>query len=220
MMELPKNGDIIGGSRKKIKQKMTNRIPGTLQTIIDLMAKLPGLGPRSARRTMLYLLHHKDTMRKIINALCEVESTVTKCEKCNNIDIQTPCHICRNERRDKSIICIVENIGELWAMERSLAFKGNYYVLGGLLSALEGMTPENLQLAKLENRIIHDEVKEIIIAISATLDGQTTAYYIADALSKYDIKVSRLAFGIPIGAELEYMDEGTLSIALKLRQNL
>ncbi len=192
-----------------------------INQLISLIAKLPGLGQRSARRISLHLLENKEATYKLASCLDKTMSEIKSCEICGNIDSISPCNVCIDEQREHTTICIVESISDLWAIERSKIFKGKYHVLGHLLSALNNITPENLHLNKLTQRIEDKKVKEIIIAISATLDGQTTCYYIMDMLAKFsDLKVTRLAFGIPIGAELEYMDEGTLSIALQLRQTL
>lgn len=191
-----------------------------LQPLIDIIAKLPGLGPRSARRIVLHLLNKPDLIASMIQSLSDTKENILECDICRNIDVQSPCSICIDQNRDASTLCVVESVGELWAMERSSGFKGKYHILGGLLSTIDNITPEKLSMKQLLNRISSTGIKEVIIAISATLDGQTTAYYITDMLSESNVVVSRLAFGIPIGAELEYMDEGTLSIALKLRQEI
>jgi len=189
-----------------------------LERLIKTLAKLPGLGPRSARRAALHLIKNKETQLKQLSDLllrCHAEMQV--CEVCSNIDTISPCHICCDIRRDGSSICIIEEVADLWALERGGIFKGKYHVLGGTLSAIEGRGPEELGLGKLLARIKTDNVSEIILATNVTVEGQTTAHYITEQVRPLGIKISRLAQGIPIGGELDYMDEGTLSAAMKTR---
>ena len=194
-------------------------ISSTLDHLIKLIAKLPSLGPRSSQRIVLSLLHNKNLLVDIARTLEKVEQEIKFCEECGNVDITSPCKVCMSNLRDKTIICIVENIQNLWAIERGKCFNGLYHVIGGTISAIHGRMPQNLNISSLKQRVENNkEIAEIIIATSSNLDGQTTAHYIADMLEPYKLKISHLAHGIPIGAELEYMDEGTISVALKLRQ--
>lgn len=190
-----------------------------IEQLIYVFSKLPGMGPRSARRIVLHLLKDKETrMESLITSLKNAADNVQKCKICNNLDSCNPCSICESSMRDKSSIAIVETVADLWAIERSNMFKGYYHVLGGVLSATSSNTPDQLGLNKLKTRIIDNGFKEVIIATNSTLDGQTTAFYITDMLKDLDIKITRLASGIPIGGELDYLDEGTLSAAFSLRQ--
>ncbi len=189
-----------------------------LERLIKTLAKLPGLGPRSARRAALHLVKNKETQLKQLSDLllrCHAEMQV--CAVCGNIDTVSPCYICQDERRSDSSICIVEEVADLWALERGGVFKGKYHVLGGTLSAIEARGPEELGLGKLLMRIKTDNVEEIILATNVTVEGQTTAHYITEQARPLGVKISRLAQGIPIGGELDYMDEGTLSAAMKAR---
>lgn len=190
----------------------------SLDEMIKLIGKLPGLGPRSARRIALHLLKNTEKLMKPLSKSIEaVSEDVVKCGKCGNLDSQNPCYICEDESRDRSTLCIVEDVDDLWAIERGDYFKGVYHVLGGNLSALDGRTPESLNLDIIPNRVKEEEFDEVIIATSATLEGQNTGFYISDLLKPLNIKSSRLAHGIPVGAELDYMDEGTLAMAMKMR---
>ena len=191
-----------------------------VEKLVYLLSKLPGLGPRSARRLCLYLLQDKETRVKLlINALQETFDNTKECEICSNIDSETPCNICTNEARDKAIIAVVETVAESWAIERSGIFKGKYHILGGTLSSTSKSSPEELGLDRLKDRITQDKIEEVIIATNATLEGQTTAFFIMDYLQEFDIKISRLASGIPVGGELDYLDEGTLTAAIASRQS-
>lgn len=193
---------------------------GPLQHLIKAFARLPGLGPRSARRIVLHLLKgKKNNLLELANMLADVAKNVKSCPKCGNIDVVIPCSICTNAQRDHTTLCVVEDVVDLWAMERNGIFKGVYHVLGGSLSAIDGRTPQTLNFNSLVNRVMDDAVKEVIVATNSTLDGQTTGFYIVDILKKYDIKITRLAHGIPIGAELDYLDEGTIIHALQSRQS-
>ncbi len=189
-----------------------------LENLINRLSRLPGLGQRSARRIVFELLKNKQKFLKpIIEELQNVDQHIQTCETCGNIDLSKQCHICRNPERNKNLLCIVENIPDLWALERSGIYNGQYHVLGGVLSAIDGINPNQLNIPSLENRVSLSEKTEIIIAISATLDGQTTAHYLFKLLSKYGNKITRLAHGVPIGGELDYLDDGTIIQALKGR---
>lgn len=190
-----------------------------IDQLIYLFSKLPGLGNRSARRIVLYLLQDKDVrLKTLINNLIEIDKKIVKCEICSNIDTENICHICSSEYRDKSVIAIVETVAELWAMERSGNFKGLYHVLGHNLSAASRQNPSIFRLPELLDRCFKENIQEVIIATNSTLEGQTTAYFITEYLKEHPAKISRLASGIPIGGELDYLDEGTLSAAINLRQ--
>ena len=190
----------------------------SLEQLIRTFSKLPGLGPKSAKRIALHLIQNKSNLLKLSQFLEMVSDEIQICNTCFNIDIYNPCQICISEKRDKNIICIVENISDLWAIEKSKTYQGIYHVLGGALSAIDGNTPDKLNLDNLLTKVKDLSIKEVIIATNSTLEGQTTAHYIAKLLEGLDLKISRLANGIPIGTELDYIDEGTLSLALKLRQ--
>ena len=191
----------------------------SLDHLIQLLAKLPGLGPRSARRAALYLIKRREALlTPLARALEDVAETVRTCSTCGNLDTADPCPVCTDARRDASLICVVEDVADLWALERAATFRGHYHVLGGTLSALDGIGPEDLDIPRLVGRASADGVNEVILATSATVDGQTTAHYIADRLAGCDVTVSRLAHGVPVGGELDYLDEGTLTAALKARR--
>jgi recombination protein RecR len=193
-------------------------IGSEIERLIQLLSKLPGLGPRSARRAALALLKKRDTMLEpLADALREAADAILTCEVCGNLDTQSPCSICRDPRRDPHILCVVEDVADLWALERAGVFRGRYHVLGGALSALDGVTPERLNVANLLERA-GQGVDEVILAMNATVEGQTTAHYLMDLLG--DMKVTRLAHGVPVGGELDYLDEGTLSAAFKARRAL
>jgi recombination protein RecR len=191
-----------------------------LENLMTMMSKLPGFGPKSARRAVLHMVKFPhQLMLPLAEALKIVAEEVKLCSICQNIDVTPICSICHDQSRDPTILCVVESVSDLWAMERAASFKGRYHVLGGTLSAIEGRTPESLQLYKIAERLeAHPEIKEVIIATNATLEGETTAYYIVDMIRPYGPHVSHLAHGIPIGGELDYMDEGTISLAFKMRQ--
>ena len=189
-----------------------------LESLIKRLSKLPGLGQRSARRIVFDLLKDKHKFLKpIIEELKNVDENIKNCETCGNIDVSNQCNICRDPNRNRDILCIVENIPDLWALERSGIYNGLYHVLGGVLSAIDGINPRQLNIPSLESRVSSSNKTEIIIAISATLDGQTTAHYLFKLLSKYGNKITRLAHGVPIGGELDYLDEGTIIQAMKGR---
>jgi recombination protein RecR len=192
-----------------------------VERLIQLLARLPGLGPRSARRAALHLLKKKETlMEPLTQALETVAETVRTCSVCGNIDTVDPCAICADDRRDPSVICVLEEVGDLWALERTGSFKGRYHVLGGHLSALDGIGPEDLNIAKLVERAGQETAKEIILATNLTVDGQTTAHYIAERLAPTGVAVTRLAHGVPVGGELDYLDDGTLTAALRARRSV
>ncbi|SCA55627.1 gap repair protein [Candidatus Terasakiella magnetica] len=192
-----------------------------IEQLIQILSKLPGLGPRSARRAALHLVKKKEVLLSpLSHALQRVEETVKTCSTCGNLDATDPCTICTDGRRDDSVICVVQDVADLWALERSNSFKGRYHVLGGTLSALDGIGPEDLKIDTLVNRAQSSLVTEVILATSATVDGQTTAHYIADCLENCDVSVSGLAHGVPVGGELDYLDDGTLSAALSARRKM
>lgn len=191
-----------------------------IEKLIKLVAKLPSLGNRSARRIVLHLLQKKESLfLPLIAAMNEVANNIRTCEICGNYDTSSPCAIC-SSGRENGILCVVQDVADLWAMERVSAFKGKYHVLGGILSALEGVTPEDLNLDSLFSRIASEEVKEVILALPATVDGQITSNYLASRLKDSGVKITTLAQGIPMGAELDYMDEGTIQLALTSRKAL
>ncbi len=192
-----------------------------IDRLIQLLAKLPGLGPRSARRAVLHLIKNKEAlMIPLSRALDLAAENIRTCAVCGNLDVVDPCPICADPRRDGSVICVVEEVADLWAMERTAAFRGRYHVLGGVLSPLDGVGPEDLNIDGLVARAGQDEVKEVILATAATVDGQTTAHYVSDRLGDCGVKISALAHGIPVGGELDYLDDGTLSAALKARRSI
>lgn len=189
-----------------------------IERLISLLAKLPGLGPRSARRATLNLIKRKETlMQPLAKAMADAAEATKTCSTCGNLDTTDPCQLCKDARRDPTLICVVEDVADLWALERTSAFRGRYHVLGGTLSALDGISPEDLKIPELLERAGEEGVKEVILATNATVDGQTTAHYIADKLEELGITVSGLAHGVPVGGELDYLDDGTLSAALKAR---
>jgi len=193
--------------------------PGSIDMLIQLLAKLPGLGPRSARRAALHLIKRRESlMDPLARAMKEAAENVKSCSICHNVDVVDPCHICTAAKRDQSQICVIEEVGDLWAMDRVIGFKGVYHVLGGTLSALDGIGPEDLHIGQLVERAKNPMVKEVVLATNATVDGQTTAHYIAERLVDADVTVTGLAHGVPVGGELDYLDEGTLLAALKARK--
>jgi recombination protein RecR len=191
-----------------------------IERLIQLLAKLPGLGPRSARRAALALLKKREALLEPLNAaLRDAAAAIRTCEVCGNLDTTSPCSICRDARRDSHVLCVVEDVADLWALERAGVFRGKYHVLGGALSALDGVTPERLNVPQLMARV-GEGVDEVILAMNATVEGQTTAHYLMDALEPKGVKVTRLAHGVPVGGELDYLDEGTLNAAFKARRPL
>lgn len=192
-----------------------------IERLIQLLAKLPGLGPRSARRAALHLFKKRESlMQPLMAAMDDAAEKVRACGVCGNLDTSDPCAICTDGRRDVATICVVEDVADLWALERAGVFRGKYHVLGGVLSALDGVGPDDLAIGKLVNRARGPEVKEVILAMGATVDGQTTAHYLTDRLRDCEVEVTRLAHGVPVGGELDYLDDGTLGAALKARRPL
>jgi recombination protein RecR len=196
-------------------------IGSEIERLIQLLSKLPGLGPRSARRAALHLIKRRDSLLvPLSEAMALAGESVRACSVCGNLDSRDPCAVCADHSRDRSIICVVEDAGDLWALERTRAFRGTYHVLGGLLSALQGVGPDDLNLDSLATRAADPAVREVILALNATVDGQTTAHVVTDRLAEADVSVSRLAHGVPIGGELDYLDDGTLTAALRARRPL
>jgi len=191
-----------------------------IENLIELMAKLPGLGPRSARRAVLHMIKKRALlMTPLADVLAEVAVTARQCLNCGNVGTADICDICTTEKRGNGELCVVEDVADLWAMERSGMFKGRYHVLGGTLSALDAIGPDDLQIPKLRNRVEAENINEVILALNATVDGLTTAHYIADELEGCGVTVTSLAQGVPIGGELDYLDDGTISAALKARKS-
>jgi len=192
-----------------------------IERLIALLAKLPGLGPRSARRSALALLKKREVLlRPLAQAMAEAADRVKTCQTCGSLDTTNPCAVCADPGRDGSLICVVEEVGALWALERGGSYRGRYHVLGGLLSALDGRGPEALRAAELVSRAAGAEVREVILALPATVDGQTTAHYLTERLSASGVPVTSLARGVPVGGELDWLDDGTIAQALKARRPL
>ncbi len=194
---------------------------GPLDSLIRALAGLPGLGPRSARRVALHLLTNRQkAMNPLMQALEQTAAQVRTCNTCGNLDLSDPCRICTNAQRASHVLCVVAGVADLWAIERTGAFKGRYHILGGILSALDGVTPDMLSIRPLLARL--EGVEEVILALSATVDGQATAHYLSDSLqdARPDLKITRLAHGVPVGGELDYLDEGTIMTALKSRSSV
>ena len=192
-----------------------------LDRLAHLLGKLPGLGPRSSGRVALHLLKQKESlMLPLASALADAAHNVSRCEICGNLDSINPCRICTDQERDKSTCCVVKEVGDLWALERSGVYNGQYHVMGGLLSALDGIGPQELRCEALVKRASNNSMKEIILAMDATVDGQTTAYYLVELLSGSNISVTWLARGVPVGGELGYLDDGTIAQALKARRSI
>ena len=190
-----------------------------IEHLIQMLARLPGLGPRSGRRAALALLDKRETLLKpLIAALTSAERSVLACGSCGNLDTTDPCALCVNVKRDGGTLCVVEDVASLWALERAGVFSGRYHVLGGVLSPLDGVGPDDLSISNLVSRATEIHVGEVILALSATVEGQTTAHYLSDRLADSDVIVTQLAHGVPIGGELEYLDDGTLGAALKARR--
>ena len=190
-----------------------------IERLISLLAKLPGLGPRSARRATLALIKRKETLLvPLSQAMATAGEAIKTCTTCGNMDTRDPCKLCNDPRRDDKLICVVEDVADLWALERTASYRGRHHVLGGTLSALDGVGPEDLNIPKLIERASAENVTEVILATNATVDGQTTAHYIADRLANSNVILSGLAHGVPVGGELDYLDDGTLSAALKARR--
>lgn len=192
-----------------------------IEQLVKIVAKLPSLGSRSARRIVLHLLKRREAlMPQLMQALDDVYKNIKVCEICGNYDTETPCSICSSASREEHVLCVVQDISDLWALERGGLYKGRYHILGGVLSAIEGVTPDDLNIDKLLSRIEKEAITEIILALPATVDGQITMHYISSLLKDKNIQVSTLAQGIPVGAELDYMDDGTIKLALDMRKKL
>jgi recombination protein RecR len=192
-----------------------------IERLIQLLGRLPGLGPRSARRVALHLLKKREVlMQPLSAALADAARAIRPCTNCGNLDTVDPCSICADTRRDPSLLCVVEDVGDLWAMERAKIFSGRYHVLGGTLSALDGIGPDELNIAGLLRRVEEGGIREVIVATNATVDGQTTAHYLAERFSDSGVPLTRLAHGVPVGGELDWLDDGTLATALKARRAL
>jgi len=192
-----------------------------IERLIQLLARLPGLGPRSARRAVLWLIKRRDgALPQLLDALGAVQERLVECAACGNVDTTDPCGICADPRRDAKSICVVEDVADLWALDRARLFTGTYHVLGGRLSALDGVRPEDLAIDSLLGRVKEGGVDEVVLAMNATLEGQTTAHYIAERLENCPVRITQLAHGLPVGGELDYLDEGTLAQALRARRPL
>jgi recombination protein RecR len=190
-----------------------------IEALTQALARLPGLGPRSARRAVLHLMKKRQAaLEPLLAALQAVSETLSTCSNCGNVDTSDPCSICRDPRRDDRLLCVVEEVADLWALDRSRLFPGRYHILGGRLSALEAVRPEDLSIDKLVQRVSAGGIDEIVLAMNATLEGQTTAHYLAERLEKFPIRLTQLAHGLPVGGELDYLDEGTLAQALRARR--
>lgn len=190
-----------------------------IETLTAALSRLPGLGPRSARRAVLWLIKRRETaLVQLLDALAVVKETLVECHVCGNVDTRDPCGICTDPRRDERSLCVVEEVADLWALDRARLFTGRYHVLGGRLSALDGVRPEDLTIDRLLHRIGKGGIDEVLLAMNATLEGQTTAHYIAERLEAYPVRVTQLAHGLPVGGELDYLDEGTLAQAIRARR--
>jgi len=190
-----------------------------IDALSTALSRLPGLGPRSARRAVLWLVKRRDTaLPDLLEALEAVRLGLVECATCGNVDTSNPCGICADSRREERQLCVVEDIADLWALDRSRLFPGKYHVLGGRLSALEGVRPEDLTIGKLLDRVAKGGVDEVVLAMNATLEGQTTAHYLAERLAPYPLRITQLAHGLPVGGELDYLDDGTLAQALRARR--
>jgi recombination protein RecR len=190
-----------------------------IEALSQALARLPGLGPRSARRAVLYLIKKRENaLRPLLSALQTVAEKLSTCSICGNVDTSDPCSICSDPRRDEKSLCVVEEVSDLWALDRSRLFPGRYHVLGGRLSALDGVRPEDLTIDQLVRRVSAGGIDEVVLAMNATLEGQTTAHYVAERLEGFPIRLSQLAHGLPVGGELDYLDEGTLAQALRARR--
>ncbi len=190
-----------------------------IESLAQALARLPGLGPRSARRAVLYLLKRRENaLVPLLRALETVSERLATCTDCGNVDTRNPCSICADPRRDGRMLCVVEDVPDLWALERSRLFPGKFHVLGGKLSAMDGIRPEDLNIASLISRIAEGGIDEVVLAMNATLEGQTTAHYIAERLETMPVRITQLAHGLPVGGELDYLDDGTLAQALRARR--
>jgi len=201
---------------------MTKKVSGPeIERVIQLLGRLPGLGPRSARKAALALIKRRnDLLVPLADALADAVAKIVECPECGNLDTVSPCSICQDPRRDRSLIVVVEEVGDLWALERASVVNGLYHVLGGHLSPLDGIGPERLNIARLVQRAAEGEAKEMVLALNATVEGQSTAHYLTEQLAPTDVVVTRLAQGVPIGGELDYLDEGTLAAAIKARRRI
>lgn len=190
-----------------------------IETLTQALARLPGLGPRSARRAVLHLLKRRENaLGPLLAALQAVEARLATCSTCGNVDTSDPCQVCADPRRDARALCVVEEVADLWALDRSRLFPGRFHVLGGRLSALEGVRPEDLAIDTLVRRVEAGGIDEVVLAMNATLEGQTTAHYVAERIERFPVRVTQLAHGLPVGGELDYLDEGTLAQALRARR--
>ena len=190
-----------------------------IEKLSGVLARLPGLGPRSARRAVLWLVKRRDSaLPQLLEALAETAETLVECEICANVDTRNPCGVCADPRRDRKSLCVVEDVSDLWALDRAKLFTGQYHVLGGRLSALDGVRPEDLNIKPLLARVEQGGIDEIVLAMNATLEGQTTAHYLAERLEAFPVRITQLAHGLPVGGELDYLDEGTLAQALRARR--
>ena len=190
-----------------------------IEALSAALARLPGLGPRSARRAVLWLVKRRETaLAQLVAALSQVQQSLVECGTCGNVDTREPCGVCADPRRDPRSLCVVEDVADLWALDRARLFTGRYHVLGGRLSALDGIGPEDLTIGKLIDRVAGGGIDEVVLAMNATLEGQTTAHYIAERLEQYPVRLTQLAHGLPVGGELDYLDEGTLAQALRARR--
>jgi recombination protein RecR len=190
-----------------------------IEALTQALARLPGLGPRSARRAVLHLLKRREAaMAPLLRALEKVNENLAICSNCGNVDTVDPCSICSDSRRDARLLCVVEEVSDLWALDRSRLFPGRFHVLGGRLSAMEGVRPEDLTIDRLIHRVSQGGIDEVVLAMNATLEGQTTAHYLAERLETYPVRITQLAHGLPVGGELDFLDEGTLAQALRARR--
>lgn len=190
-----------------------------IEALSQALARLPGLGPRSARRAVLHLMKRRESaLEPLLAALQDVAARLSSCSACGNLDTSDPCAICADQRRDDRLLCVVEEVADLWALDRSRLFPGRFHVLGGRLSALDGVRPEDLSIDALVGRVAAGGIDEVVLAMNATLEGQTTAHYVAERLEKFPIRLTQLAHGLPVGGELDYLDEGTLAQALRARR--
>ena len=190
-----------------------------IERLASALARLPGLGPRSARRAVLWLVKHRErALPELLEALVGVQDNLSECPQCGNVDTREPCGICSDPRRDARSLCVVEEVSDLWALDRARLFTGRYHVLGGRLSALDGVRPEDISIDQLLGRVEAGGIDEVVLAMNATLEGQTTAHYLAERLEAFPVRVTQLAHGLPVGGELDYLDEGTLAQALRARR--
>lgn len=190
-----------------------------IEALSGALARLPGLGPRSARRAVLWLVKNRDhALPALLEALDTVSETLVECSICGNVDTTDPCGICADPRRDGKSLCVVEDVADVWALDRARLFQGRYHVLGGKLSALDGIGPDDLNIASLLDRVEQGGIDEVVLAMNATLEGQTTAHYLAERLEEHSVRITQLAHGLPVGGELDYLDEGTLAQALRARR--